>query len=284
MAAKILIIEDDATIRSNLTDLLEEEGYEVITAAAAKPGLKLAKEESPDLIISDIILPDQDGFRILEEINKIKRLTAVPFIFLTAKADLQDLRRGMTQGAADYLTKPFDSAELLKVIKLRLEKAEEIKNHYQPQQSFTEPQQNSPARRDTGSHSSGRDSSGRQTPENRPHSKQLDENGRIVLMINGKPVFIMLGNIVSITAENVYTNVFLKDSKPLLVRRSMKEWEEMLPQNIFTRIHRGTIINSGYILKIEKLAGRNFKVFMKHSDQTYIISQRYALKLKNNIV
>lgn len=284
MAAKILIIEDDATIRSNLTDLLEEEGYRVITAAAAKPGLKLAKEENPDLIISDIILPDQDGFRILEEINKIKRLTAVPFIFLTAKADLQDLRRGMTQGAADYLTKPFDSAELLKVIKLRLEKAEEIKNHYQPQQSFTEPQQNSPARRDTGSHSPGRDRSGRQAPENQTHSKQLDENGRIVLMINGRPVFIMLSNIVSITAENVYSNVFLKDSKPLLVRRSMKDWEEMLPQNIFTRIHRGTIINSGYILKVEKLSGRNFKVFMKHSDQTYIISQRYALKLKNNIV
>lgn len=244
MKSRILIIEDDEPIRASLADLLEEEGYEVISASTAKQAVELARKSDPDLIISDIMLPDGDGYGILEEVNRIRSLSAVPFIFLTAKTDFQDLRKGMMKGASDYLTKPYDALELIGAVRLRLEKAEKIRTHYK----------------------------GPQLPE------------QIMLMHNSRPVFVKPGHIISITAENVYSNVFLKDSNTLLVRKSMKEWEKLLPGNMFIRIHRSTIINSLLIEKIEKLNGRSFRVFMKHTAQSFVISQRYASKLKSKLI
>ncbi len=252
MEKKILIIEDDHTIRMNLCELLEESGFKIFTAATGREGLKSAKENLPDLIISDIMLPDIDGFEIIEEANKTKSLSVIPFIFLTAKSEIQDMRKGMLKGAADYIIKPYDAVEILKVIELRLKKSEDLKEHF--------------------------------STKKKNESKPLNHDDKIVVQVNGKPVFVKLNQIICITSENVYTNIYLKDSKPLLVRKSMKEWEEILPQNLFIRIHRSTIINSDHIQKIEKWFNRGYKVFMNHSTQSFIISQRYALNLKEKMI
>lgn len=121
---KILIIEDNTELRENTAEILELAGFEVITAPHGKEGVRLANSESPDLIVCDIMMPELDGYGVKQLLGQNERLKNVPFIFLTAKADRTDFRKGMSLGADDYLTKPFDESDLLNSIKIRLEKSE----------------------------------------------------------------------------------------------------------------------------------------------------------------
>lgn len=129
---KILLIEDNLEMRENTGEILELAGYEVISAENGKKGIEQARENKPDLIICDIMMPELDGYGVLYAISKIPTLTSIPFIFLTAKADKTDFRKGMSLGADDYLTKPFDDMELLQAIETRLKKSEFIKKEYEP--------------------------------------------------------------------------------------------------------------------------------------------------------
>jgi DNA-binding response OmpR family regulator len=124
---KLLIIEDDDDVRKNIVTLLEEENYNVFSASGGREGITLAKKEIPDLIISDILMPEVDGYQVLQQLSKNKVLRTVPFIFLTAKVEREDIRKGMQLGADDYLFKPFKSEELLSAIISRLSKREVIK-------------------------------------------------------------------------------------------------------------------------------------------------------------
>jgi CRP/FNR family cyclic AMP-dependent transcriptional regulator len=116
----ILIIEDNTNIRENTAEILELAGYRVITAINGKAGVELALVDKPDLIICDIMMPVLDGYGVLHIVNKNPVLAGIPFIFLTAKSERMDFRRGMELGADDYLTKPFDESELLSAIEGRL--------------------------------------------------------------------------------------------------------------------------------------------------------------------
>lgn len=124
MAYRILVIEDDINLKNNICELLENEGYEVICAENGKLGLEKIKKFLPDLIISDVLMPEMDGFKVLEEMGKNPETDSVPLIFLTAKAEPENLRKGMSLGADDYLFKPFHINELLEAIKIRLKKKE----------------------------------------------------------------------------------------------------------------------------------------------------------------
>jgi CRP-like cAMP-binding protein/FixJ family two-component response regulator len=124
---KILIIEDHEDIRENIAEILELSGYETYTAENGKVGVELAEQVLPDLIICDIMMPVLDGYGVLSILHKKSQTTDIPFIFLTAKADKADFRYGMNLGADDYITKPFESNELMKVVELRLTKAEKFK-------------------------------------------------------------------------------------------------------------------------------------------------------------
>lgn len=124
---KILLIEDNKEIRENTSEILELANYHVIAAENGKIGVALAKKESPDLIICDVMMPELDGFGVLHVLNKNASTASIPFIFLTAKSEKEDLRKGMNLGADDYLTKPFDDLELLDAIEIRLKKSELIK-------------------------------------------------------------------------------------------------------------------------------------------------------------
>lgn len=127
---KILLIEDNLDIRENTAEILELASYQVITAENGKEGVSLAMKEKPDLIICDIMMPVLDGYGVLHLLSKNEELSSVPFIFMTAKSDRADFRKGMEMGADDYITKPFDDIELLNAIEARLKKSEIIKKDF----------------------------------------------------------------------------------------------------------------------------------------------------------
>jgi len=130
MTKSILIIEDNTDIRESTAELLGLSGYKVRQAANGKAGVGMALEQRPDLILCDIMMPEMDGYGVLYLLSKNASTHTIPFIFLTAKSERQDFRRGMELGADDYLTKPFGDMELLGAIETRLNKVEKEKFFY----------------------------------------------------------------------------------------------------------------------------------------------------------
>ncbi|SJZ57159.1 cAMP-binding domain of CRP or a regulatory subunit of cAMP-dependent protein kinases [Chitinophaga eiseniae] len=124
---KILLIEDNKDIRDNLSEILELANYHVLTASNGKEGVTIALEQQPDLIVCDIMMPVLDGYGVLHMLHKNESLRPIPFIFLTAKTERTDVRKGMEMGADDYITKPFEGAELLSAIESRLRRCAEIR-------------------------------------------------------------------------------------------------------------------------------------------------------------
>lgn len=120
---KILLVEDNRQIRENTAEILELANYQVLTAENGKIGMEVAVREKPDLILCDIMMPVLDGYGVLLMIHKHNDLKDIPFIFLSAKSEKGDFRKGMDLGADDYLTKPFDGTELLNAIESRLNKS-----------------------------------------------------------------------------------------------------------------------------------------------------------------
>lgn len=123
---KVLLIEDNDDIRENTAEILELSNYQVYKAANGKEGIEQAISHKPDLIICDIMMPVLDGYGVLHMIHKNPELQHIPFIFLTAKAERVEIRKGMELGADDYITKPFNGTELLNAIEVRLKKSEQL--------------------------------------------------------------------------------------------------------------------------------------------------------------
>ena len=126
----ILAIEDEAKIRDNIQDILELEGFTVLTAENGKVGVEFAQEQRPDLIVCDVSMPKLNGYDVLVALRQDPSTIEIPFIFLTANASRADIRKGMSLGADDYLTKPFTPSELLEAIATRLEKQAVMKERY----------------------------------------------------------------------------------------------------------------------------------------------------------
>jgi len=250
---KILIIEDDKSYIENIKILLEEEDFNVTSAINGFDGIELAKNENPDLIICDIMLPDIDGHAILKELRRREKTKLIPFIFLTAKAAMSDLRTGMNLGADDYITKPFRADDLLATIKTRLEKAKLV---YEAVRKSNDLPQNK----------------GRLEPDD-------------YLFLPGKNNYEVLpvNNVVYISSEGVYSNIYSIDGKKILVRKLLKEWEETLPEKIFLRIHKSSLINLRYIKKVDKWFNGALKLYLNHFNEPLIVSRRYAARLKKSI-
>ncbi|NBB23149.1 response regulator [Runella sp. CRIBMP] len=128
----ILLIEDNEIIRENTADILELAGYQVYVAENGKVGVEKAIAVKPDLVICDIMMPVLDGYGVLQIFNQNPELAGTPFIFLTAKTERTDLRKGMDLGADDYLMKPFDESDLLRSIEVRLNKIAHLKPSANP--------------------------------------------------------------------------------------------------------------------------------------------------------
>lgn len=119
---RILLIEDNPEVRENTSEILSLANYEVLVAENGKIGVDIAQRQKPDLIICDIMMPELDGYGVLHILSKNEQTAAIPFIFLTAKTEKTDIRKGMNLGADDYLTKPFDDTDLLNAIEARFRK------------------------------------------------------------------------------------------------------------------------------------------------------------------
>jgi DNA-binding NarL/FixJ family response regulator len=120
---KILVIEDEPEMRRNLATILRLEKFHPLPAENGYLGLQLAKRESPDLILCDVMMPELDGYGVIAALRADPALATIPFIFLTAKGEKPDIRAGMNLGADDYLTKPVAKTDLLAAIHSRLERA-----------------------------------------------------------------------------------------------------------------------------------------------------------------
>jgi len=236
MMKRILIIEDELFVRIGIKDLLELKNYKVFDTGCGKDGLVIAEEELPDLIICDIMMPEMDGYSVLKKISENETLAAIPFIFLTAKTDMADLRYGMNLGADDYIVKPFLAKDLYKAIEVRINKNEKNKKSIE-----VKPQ------------------------SEKPETKNLEEH--LFITEGNKPQFIKIQDIECITAFNEYTNVYVCNSKKFVIRKSLREWESVLPDSMFIRIHRSTIINYEHVDRIEKFYARSYLVYLKNVKQ-----------------
>lgn len=127
---RIVVIEDNKDMRENLSEILELSGYDVKTAPNGKIGLELIHQITPDLIICDIMMPELDGYGVIHILQQNANTANIPFIFLTAKVEKSDFRKGMNLGADDYLTKPFEDIDLLNAVQLRLRKSFTTRNQF----------------------------------------------------------------------------------------------------------------------------------------------------------
>lgn len=247
----ILFIEDDKALRENLGKILSLNNYYPLLAETGEMGLKIAKKMLPDLIICDIMLPDIDGYQILTELSQNKETNVIPFIYLTAKAEMADLRKGMNLGADDYLTKPLKTKEVLNAIRLRLDKKKQVYELASPE---------------------------KQTEKN-----TLSKDDSILVSSEGKVQSVNLNEIVCITSAGVYSYVYVVSGKKYLIRKIIKEWEEILPDRCFIRVHRTSIININQVKSIEKCQNHTFRIFLKSLDGPILSSHKYSRKIREKL-
>jgi DNA-binding NarL/FixJ family response regulator len=137
---KILVIEDEPEMRRNITALLRYYNYDPVAAENGREGIEMARSENPDLILCDVMMPELDGYGVLQALQSDSALARIPFIYLTAKGEKDDLRCGMNLGADDYLTKPVVNADLIRAVETRLRRSEQqVKREFKPDFSSAEP-------------------------------------------------------------------------------------------------------------------------------------------------
>jgi DNA-binding response OmpR family regulator len=241
---KIFVIEDNATLRENLVSLLEVEGFSVEWAEIGAMGITGIKSFAPDLILCDIMLPDTDGYSILKKLKSDDNTKNIPFIFLTAKSEMRDLREGMNLGADDYLIKPYDAAELINVINTRIKL------------SINKPS----------------------SVEESKHTYDMEDF--IFLETNKSVNKVLIKSIVCIHADAEYSILSLDNKAKLHVRKLMVSWESLLPQRYFIRIHKSIIINLLFIEKIEKWFNSSYKILLNYYPEPIISSRRYSSKIR----
>ncbi|MCC5833792.1 MAG: response regulator transcription factor [Opitutales bacterium] len=232
----ILIMEDDAGVRLPLEDLLEAHGYSVLSAENGREGIEMAKKHRPDLILSDIMMPDIDGYAAFEAIQSDPLTAVIPFIFLTAKTDPSDIREGLGLGADDYITKPFESKELLDSVRIRLDKYERIS------------------------------SAALQMQEN----EELDQ---IFIKDGDNCWFVEHSQLRLLESEDNYVRFLFDDQKPL-INRTLNQLEERLPKRLFFRANRKQIINLKWIQSIQPWFNSGLLVTLK--DGTKVQMSRRA--------
>lgn len=238
----ILILEDDEGVRLPLVDLLEANGYNVLTAENGKIGLQKARDENPDLIVSDIMMPEMDGIAVFEALQNDPITAIIPFIFLTAKTDPADVREGLGLGADDYITKPFESNELLDAIRTRLEKYRKI-------------------------------SEAALSADSNP------EYDQIFIKDGDSCWFVEYEKLRLLESEDNYVRFFFEDNKPL-VSRTLNYLEERLPARLFFRANRKQIINLKWIRHIQPWFNGGLLVTLK-DDTKVQMSRRAAQSFKS---
>lgn len=234
---KLLIVEDEKAIRDTLKEILEMSGYEVCTARNGKEGYIAIIDEEPDLVLCDVSMPEMDGFELLGAINqRFKEKIVPPFVFLTAKVELRDVRRGMTLGADDYILKPFDHMHVLEVIRLRLDKRKKLlENGNTPVYATSEP---------------------------------VPQFDKLALPSDDGLELIPIEDIIRCQADRAYCTFYLNDGRRIVVSKSMKEFEDTLLSHKFLKVHKSTIINIRYANKY--IRGKGGQLIMSDGSMVHV--------------
>lgn len=249
MMRTVLLIDDDKQIRRMVRDYLELEKFTCLIAENGREGIELAKKYLPDLIISDIMMPEVNGYELKKALSNEPATALIPFIYITSKTEREDIRKGMQLGADDYLFKPFKLTELMDAIGVQLEKRKRLLDEYAINESVK-------------------------------NSAPLEYNEYFMIKDKGNLRFVKVNEIITVIADQKYTRVVLASKDKIIASRTMKEWEEILPKANFVRIHRSYIINLAFIEKIEKWFDRSYKVKLKIFEEPLYISKRYYSTLK----
>ena len=246
---KILVVEDDKILAQNIGILLESEGYKVSIANNGIEGLELVNRILPNLIVCDINMPKMDGFELKEKLNNNRETFDIPLLFLTAKTQIAELREGMLLGADDYIFKPYNSDELINIIKLRLERRKNIEEKIIF--NFVE------------------------------KDKNYDSNDTFLVKSQRKSRVVKINDIKLILADGQYSKITLINNQKFVMRVPLNKWESKLPSELFKRIHKSTIINFNFV---ESHFVDNGKYFLKLKNwgENVVISRRKykLLKLK----
>jgi CheY-like chemotaxis protein len=253
---KILVIDDDYSVLNLISIILEKNGYQCFIAQDGEKGLALVKALSFSLIICDIMMPNLDGFEVLKKLSQSSSTNSIPFIYLTAKSGIEDIKTAMKLGADSYIIKPFTNNEFLSIVKMKLAKSKLYKKKNVVKTSIPKTKITTP--------------------------NKLKENSSIFLDITGIPTLVKLHDIEYITAEGDYSSIFIVDKGKFLVKKSLKNWERILPEEIFLRAHRSVILNINLIESIGKWSNRSYIIRMHHCKEPFITSQRCTSKIKSN--
>ncbi len=213
---KILIIEDEQNIRDTLQEILEFSGYEVLTAANGKIGYNVIIDNQPDLVLCDVNMPELDGFELLGAITqRLKDKIVPPFLFLTAKVEREDMRIGMGLGADDYIFKPFDTFDILNIVRLRLDKRQQLLKINPPTKTET----------------------------------VFENFDKLALPTEDGLELISFDKIIKCQADRSYCNFHLVANRKILISKPMKDFENLLINKGFLKVHKSTIVNVKYIEK-----------------------------------
>lgn len=232
---RVLIVEDETGIRESLAEIFELSGYEVCTANNGKQGYASILEHKPDIVICDVDMPEWDGFELLTAIAQHMRDELVPpFLFLTAKVEPQDLRKGMSLGADDYIFKPFDYTDVLKSVRFRLDKRIKLLKNGDAVSPVSEP-------------------------------LNFD---KLALPCDEGLILISFDEIIKCQADRAYCSFHLSNGRSILVSKPMKEFEKLLLDHKFIKVHKSTIVNIRYARKY--LRGKGGQLVMSDDSIVYV--------------
>lgn len=213
----ILIVEDEPNLRDSIADQLNYLGYKTTLANDGIQGFSLAKKCKPDLIISDIVMPNINGFNLLSLVRDDREIQHTPFIFLSAKVERDDRREGMGLGADDFLTKPFSHNDLATAIESRFKRFQVLQTAF--------------------------------TPDKAPEVVEEQKTDKLAIPTLDGIDFINFDDIVYGEAKRSYACFHLMSGKKVLVSKALKEFEAPLVASFFCRVHRSYIVNMKYVKK-----------------------------------
>ena len=248
---KILILHTGTSAKILADEILTEAGFNTYIADDIESGIDIAKIYLPDMIVLESEDTNDNASEIIKELQKDDNLRIKPLICISNNPNLKDLRKVMDAGADDYIAVPYSKQELVRAVTIRMNKYYALKLKCDELRKETI------------------EADG-EAPVNKNH---------ILVKIGTKLRLIKFEDIVCVTSEKEYTKISTCDSKKYIIRKSLKKWIELLPEDVFLQIHRSTIINTEYIDRIEIQADKNYLVHLKTTNEPMGISQRFAKKI-----
>jgi len=244
---KILLIQSGQDHDSEYQEVLENAGYGTYIAAGESDGLKISERYSVDAIVCELDDYEKE-LQVIKTLNQNPVTEYIPLLLLTSTSQLAHVRAAMELGADDVLIKPFNKESLLRSIKIRLRKIDTLKEKLTEKIISTESAFSE-------------------------HQNKIDH---LLVKIGKKLKIVEYSNIVCITALKEYSKIIVEDRSKIVVRKSIRNWVELLPSKNFLRIHRATIINMTFLDKIEKNGSRGYCVYLKNIPDAFPMSQRYG--------